>query len=91
MPKHYVYIIRQRGLSKKTPVKVGVAINVVRRLKTLQTGNPKELEISAEFGPMLKSTAHELEADWHRKFKKQRLRGEWFSGKIIKQITRSGT
>jgi hypothetical protein len=85
----HVYVVREVKASKNAPVKIGVAVDVRRRIDTLQTGNPRALEVVMTFGPMTRVEAYGLEEFFHRRFKPQRLRGEWFSGHIVKWITQN--
>ncbi len=78
--RHYIYFI-QCG-HKRNPIKIGVAINVSRRLKELQTGNPYKLKILDIYECKSRSHAYDLEARLHKTFKKKRMEGEWFNYKI---------
>ena len=73
--KSFVYIIE---VEADTPIKIGVANDVAKRIATLQTGNPRRLRL-----------LHALVGD--RRFEQQlhwlftdkyghRLVGEWFTG-----------
>ena len=53
-------------------IKIGVSNNPSQRLKILQPGNPRKLTI------LLKLNG-DREAEFHNKFHKYRLKGEWFS------------
>lgn len=55
------------------PIKIGAAVDVLRRLKVLQTGNVEVLSLLCDFegGP-------EEERRLHRHFAAYHLRGEWF-------------
>jgi hypothetical protein len=79
-PKNYVYIIQgERG----TEVKVGFTVDVDKRLKELQTGNPKVLH------PLIILLAPpEVERQYHRQLAKSRVNGEWFSGPEVDQFIR---
>ena len=83
---HYVYVIQEDKPSKKAPVKIGVAIDVEERWRGLQTGNPRLLKLVATFGPMTREGAYEMESAMHHRFRKQNLRGEWFSGRILRYL-----
>ena len=74
-----VYLL-QAGL--RGPIKIGVARNVRRRLKTLQTGNHQELRVLAVIPCGTDGSARNLESQLHRKFSKSRIRGEWFRDDI---------
>ena len=82
MTKAYVYFIKE-SLGELAPIKIGVATDVEKRLKVLQTGNSRRLECLAILGPFHQERAFKVEASLHRKFKKFKIRGEWFLGSII--------
>ena len=63
-------------------IKIGSAINVKKRLKTLQIGNPNKLSIIKIINNVNKSEEIKL----HKKFKKYRIKGEWFSDEIFNLI-----
>lgn len=60
------------------PVKVGVANDAEKRLKTLQTGNPYRLTIWKTFPIPDRDIAMHVEHAFHAVLAKQRLGGEWF-------------
>jgi hypothetical protein len=53
--------------------KIGISANVRRRLRTLQTSNPKPLRVVATL-----SGGSTLEKQLHERFKTRRIQGEWF-------------
>ena len=75
----YVYFIRA---GKKGPIKIGMARNVARRMATMQTGNAFELNLLASLKCTSRGDAQILEKQIHKRFKSQRIRGEWFQGNI---------
>ena len=75
----YVYFVRA---GNRGAIKIGMARNVERRLATMQTGNAFELKIMACICCESKRDALILEKRLHSKFKRQRIRGEWFQGNI---------
>lgn len=81
----YVYFIRE-ALGCHAHVKIGVAKNPESRLAVLQTGNSRRLEIVATIGPVSEKQAYGIERKLHKKFRKHRLRGEWFTGVIFKNL-----
>jgi len=83
----FVYFVQEVKASRSAPVKVGVTSNIKRRIKTMQTGNPRELTCRVLLGPMTKEAAFEYEGQLHGTFKRMRLRGEWFSGKLLSRIS----
>lgn len=68
----YLYIIKPKGLSY---YKIGVAVDVDKRMKSLQTGCPAELHCiyKKEFNKTIK-----LERMIHKKYKNKNTYGEWF-------------
>lgn len=86
---HYVYFIRQDGKGNQ-PMKVGYSNNPDARLKSLQTGNPNKLYLSASIPCENESDARKFERTMHwlltKKYRK--LTGEWFLvyGQIPKLI-----
>ena len=85
MKTTYVYFIKER-LGIHAPVKIGVAKNPEGRMAELQIGNSRRLEIVARLGPMSAKHAYGTETRLHSKFKKYRIRGEWFSGVILRYM-----
>ena len=61
-----------------TPIKVGTAQDVLKRLKGLQTGNPQELRLL-----YVLLGNHRLEWNLHKRIWRNRVRGEWFDGPVI--------
>lgn len=55
------------------PIKIGVAVNPIIRLNTLQTGNPAKLSILATVRGGMRQ-----ERIYHKQFAATRLQGEWF-------------
>ena len=68
------------------PVKIGVAKNIETRLGELQVGNSRSLMVLAKLGPFSKKQAYRTENGLHHKFRKHRIRGEWFSGVILQYM-----
>lgn len=58
---------------KDGPIKIGISGNIKSRLRALQTSNPIPLTLLAttDGGGL-------MEAEYHRRFAKHRLSGEWF-------------
>jgi len=55
------------------PVKIGITNNVLRRLQTLTTQGPFEVDLRAVF-----AAGAETERQFKRRFSQLRLQGEWF-------------
>jgi hypothetical protein len=65
----YIYFLKQANA-----IKIGRAINVTRRLRELSVGAKEPFELLAAV------PAHSsVEAALHAKFKKDQIRGEWFT------------
>ena len=82
--KYYVYVITEINSSMKRGswhYKIGVAHNVERRRQALQTGNPRELEITHVWGMFSRKQADEIERKLHTMLVDSGARGEWFKGK----------
>jgi predicted GIY-YIG superfamily endonuclease len=75
----YVYFI-QAG--KKGAIKVGITNNVEKRIETLQIGNPYELRVLSLIPCESRAHAFEIERRIHKFFRRQNIRGEWFTGNI---------
>lgn len=73
------------------PVKIGVAKNIAKRVKTLQTGSASPLVLRAWM-----SGSHDDERRMHKKFERAHIRGEWFEptpaleGFMTEQYERNG-
>lgn len=67
------------------PVKIGFTTDLGQRVQSLQTGCPYTIEVLASFDG---TPGHEW--DYHERFKKERLRGEWFNRtpEILAEIAR---
>ena len=76
--KHYVYIIREKGLSNRQLIcKIGLSNNVEQRLKTLQGANIRELQIMETFHVgnyygEAKKVEDKIQSMFHKE------KGEWF-------------
>lgn len=77
--KGFVYFIRD-GLGH---IKIGIARNVEKRKSGLQTANPNELETFFIMSVPSIYDAMEIEKELHKKFSKDRLKGEWFKEKEV--------
>ena len=70
------------------PIKIGVAKDVEKRLKGLQTASPKTLVLLASIPVRGSIKAYAMERDFHFRLSGYRIRGEWFSKKAIPAISR---
>lgn len=71
----YIYIINQRGSHL---YKVGRTKNTKRRIKQLQTGNPKELVYKKFFSYKGKEHINNVEKHLHKWLDKNKIKSEWF-------------
>lgn len=73
MNPSYIYII-----SDNTAIKVGISIDPNKRIKELQTGNPKKLSILYTF-KVPENLVFKLESACHKALQCKFIkRGEWF-------------
>lgn len=86
-PKPIVYFIRD-GLGH---IKIGIARDLGKRIKALQTANPMKLEYF--YGMEVKSwfEAQCIEKELHELFREQRLQGEWFEEVPVLRYLRGKT
>ena len=63
-------------LSDSRYQKIGIAIDVKKRLDSIQGGNPLKVSVVATYNPIIK--ASKLEKKLHKHFCKQRMQREWF-------------
>lgn len=66
-----IYFIQQ---GDNGPIKIGYTTDLLSRMDTLQTGSPYKLNLVLCFQGFV-TTEREL----HAKFRKDRMRGEWFA------------
>ena len=72
---HFVYFILN---SDSKAIKIGMAKNLERRLKSLQTSSPAKLELIKSVLVSSREQAQELEKTLHQQFDDLQLTGEWF-------------
>lgn len=73
-----------------SPIKIGVAKNILTRTRNLQTGNPLTLRL---LGWIASANDFQLEAGFKRRFSGARVRGEWFDiepADILPLLTKAG-
>src|SRR5262249_3796071 len=70
----YLYAIRETGSDGF--IKIGISDEPLKRLKGVQTGNPRKLELIGVC-PVLE--AARIENSAHENLKEYRMKGEWFS------------
>lgn len=81
----HLYIVKS-GTLKNAPVKIGVAVNVEKRITELQTGNPSELILMYKIPMNSRAHAYSVEARLHREFKRHCILGEWFRARVVHKI-----
>ena len=69
------YFIVETGGDEEFRIKIGFSKAPHNRIKALQTGNSRTLEVMG----WIESDDKSLEQKLHKKYKKQRIHGEWFS------------
>lgn len=75
----YIYfILQQSARINHIPVKIGLSNNPKRRLKALQTGNPRKLTLRGTVKTSSRRDAFALERQLHSKYKDKSINGEWF-------------
>ena len=72
---HCVYFILN---SESNAIKIGRARDIEKRLRSLQTASPVELELLRTIQVESESQAQVLERKLHVRFEHLRLKGEWF-------------
>lgn len=73
-PDGSIYLIGFE-LDDKLYIKIGVAVDIGLRIKSLQTGNPFILTI---FGEKYFKNSYSIENEIHKKFISYNLKNEWF-------------
>lgn len=77
MTASFLYVIGPAGY--KRPVKIGFAGNLLKRLRGLQTGNHRRLEVKHWFAFESREDAAFAEVRCHEYFKDRMIVGEWFA------------
>jgi hypothetical protein len=67
-----VYLLESDGFYK-----LGIAVNITRRISDEQTGNPHEIKVM-EFFSAPHDYCYAFEQVWHKRLDDFRQRGEWF-------------
>lgn len=68
-----VYLLNSNGI-----VKIGIAKSITGRLCAMQTGNPYQIELIAQYKVDNEIIARNKERALHKKFNHKHFRGEWF-------------
>lgn len=85
----YVYLIQEtytQQVRGDCAVKIGLAVDPLRRVAELQTGNARRLRLFMKIGPLSEKRAAAIEKKLHRRFKEWRLVGEWFQPCVISKL-----
>ncbi|WP_457492362.1 GIY-YIG nuclease family protein [Tardiphaga sp. P5_C7] len=85
-----VYFIGQLDRDGKSIIKIGIAIDITRRHRALQTGNPIATEI---MGWIVADDDYRLERDLHNRFESRHRLGEWFDiapADVFSELQRAG-
>ena len=79
-----VYFIEARSSKNQyhNPIKIGMTKDLKSRLVLIQNGNPFHLSCLFYIEVSTKEKARVLEKKYHNLFKKHRMMGEWFEGRI---------
>ena len=72
-----LYVLRCQ-IASETFIKVGICSNLSRRLLSLQTGNPRPIEVVKTYRLL---NAQRVEKVIHRTLIVERVKGEWFRWK----------
>ncbi len=75
-----LYVLRCQ-IASETFIKVGICSNLSRRLKALQTGNPRPIEVVKTYRLL---NAQRVEKVVHRTLIVERVKGEWFRAERFK-------
>jgi hypothetical protein len=79
--EHFVYAIRCGEF-----VKIGFAGDPEKRRKSLQVGNPEEVEIVHLESLSSRAAAQKREAELHQRFAEYAVRGEWFQRCVLDEL-----
>lgn len=71
---NYTYFIVENEDNEESRIKIGFSKDPQNRIKALQTGNSRKLEIMG----WIESDDKSLEKKLHKKYEKHRHHGEWF-------------
>ncbi len=71
--KRYVYVAKEEISGR---IKIGISKDPEQRIKALNTGNPEELILVAQFEA--KKKGYQSEKDVHSLLKEHKVRSEWF-------------
>ena len=72
-------------LTDGSQVKIGVSGNLEQRLRNLQTGTGRKIELLAKYEVSSISVAKRVENLLHKHYDQYRLYGEWFDMEVDKE------
>lgn len=75
----FVYFIEAKNGERRSPVKVGVANDIGKRIKELQCGNHMRLSEMSRVRFDSRKSAHLFESKMHSYLRDNHLSGEWFN------------
>lgn len=78
---YYVYVISDGEF-----VKIGYSKNPKKRLKAVQSGNPRQLKLVAKREVSGRRKAKALEKSLHKQYGCYRKSGEWFCGSVLNEL-----
>lgn len=81
-----MYLTRVYVITDGEFVKVGVATNVLARIRTLQSANPRRFRILMFTHPIPSNEALYMECEIHKALSKHHVSGEWFDMESIEDI-----
>jgi len=80
----HVYLISANG--ECGPVKVGIAKDVTKRIRNLQTACPYKLQLVHSFAFPNRDMAREIESSFHHVEAKHKTHGEWFAFRSMEAL-----
>lgn len=78
---YFVYVISDGEFAK-----IGYSKNPKKRIKAVQTANPKRLKLVAKKEVQGRLRAKAIEKSLHKQYGKHRQVGEWFCGSILEEL-----
>jgi hypothetical protein len=77
---HYVYVIAKNGPDGLTgPVKIGISSKPNKRLSSIQTACPFQVEVACVFAAPSQAIARDIERMFHETQRDTHAHGEWFN------------
>lgn len=82
--KHYSWFVY--GIESRDAIKIGYSNHPQKRLVSLQTANPHQLELKFSIKTRTKCQAKFVENYLHERLRRYRLNGEWFELGVTEKI-----